>query len=74
MTSEIEKRLSSRRADISIIINSGEQVAVEIQHSLISVNDLRQRTLDYNSKGIYVLWILHGEGNSVGSKKYPENK
>jgi competence CoiA-like predicted nuclease len=68
---EIEKYLGSRFADVYFQLKSGEKVVIEIQNSKISVQELKQRTEDYNQLEIYVLWLIHGEGNCVASKKYP---
>ncbi|MFW9930276.1 MAG: competence protein CoiA family protein [Candidatus Thorarchaeota archaeon] len=68
---KIEKYLGIRFADIYFRLISGEKVVIEIQNSKISVKELKQRTEDYNHLGIYVLWLIHGEGNCIASKKYP---
>ena len=52
---------------------NGKEVVVEIQNSYISVSEIKKRTKDYNDLGIYVLWILYGEGKCVGSYKYPKD-
>ncbi len=69
----LEKRIENRRAEIFIKYLNGKRVAIEVQNSYIRVGDLIQRTKDYNKQGIYVLWILNGEGPCVASKKYPQN-
>lgn len=33
-------------------------VAIEVQISSLSVETIMERTIDYNQKGIYVLWLL----------------
>ena len=68
---EIEKYLGTRFADVYFQLRSGEKVVIEIQNSKISVQELKQRTEDYNQLEIYVLWLIHGEGNCVASKKFP---
>jgi competence CoiA-like predicted nuclease len=68
---EIEKYLGTRYADVYFQLRSGKKVVIEIQNSKISVQELKQRTEDYNHLGIYVLWLIHGEGTCVASKKYP---
>ncbi|MFX1591001.1 MAG: competence protein CoiA family protein, partial [Promethearchaeota archaeon] len=55
-------------------LNNGKEVVIEVQNSKISVKELKNRTKDYNEKGIYVLWILHGQGNCVTSPKFPKNE
>lgn len=68
---EIEKYFGTRFADVYFQLRSGEKVVIEIQNSKISVQELKKRTEDYNQIEIYVLWLIHGEGNCVASKKYP---
>lgn len=70
---EIEKYFGNRFADVYFQLKSGEKIVVEVQNSKISVKELKQRTQDYNHLGIHVLWLIHGEGNCVASKKYPWN-
>lgn len=70
----LEKYLNSRRADVYFKMKSGDKIAVEVQNSKITVKEIKKRTEDYTKKGIYVLWILHGMGPCVASKKRPENK
>jgi competence CoiA-like predicted nuclease len=67
----LEKYFGNRIADIYFRFNSGKEIVVEIQNSKRSAGEIIQRSKDYNEKGIYVLWILHGEGNCVGTFKYP---
>ncbi len=69
----LEERIENRRADVFIKYLDGKRVAIEVQNSYIKVGDLIQRTKDYNKLGIYVLWILSGEGPCVASKKYSQN-
>ena len=70
----LEKYINSRRADVYFRLNSGEQIVVEVQNSNIPVKEIIERTKHYNTNGIYVLWILSGNGNCVASPKYPEDK
>jgi len=70
---EMEKYFGNRFADVYFQLKSGEKVVIEIQNSNITIQDLKKRTQDYNRLGIYVLWLIHGEGNCVVSKKYPIN-
>ena len=69
----LEKYFGNRIADIYFRFSSGKEFVVEIQNSKISAGEIIQRSKDYNEKGIYVLWILHGEGNCVGTFKYPRD-
>jgi competence CoiA-like predicted nuclease len=68
---EMEKHFGNRFADIYFQLKSGKKIVIEIQNSKISIQELKQRTKDYNHLGIYVLWIIHGEGTCVSTKKYP---
>jgi competence CoiA-like predicted nuclease len=70
----LEKYFGNRFADIFFKLKGGYEVVVEVQNSNISVNEIRQRTKDYNEKGAYVLWILHGEGKCTPSFKYPKDQ
>jgi len=67
----LEKYFKSRRADVYFKFNSGQEVVVEIQNSPITSKEITARTKDYNTRGIYVLWILYGDGKCVGSPKNP---
>ncbi len=67
----LEKYLGNRFADVYFKLDTGKEVVVEVQNSKISVKELIKRTKDYNQKGMYVLWVLYGEGNCVASPKYP---
>ncbi|MHA1985662.1 MAG: competence protein CoiA family protein [Promethearchaeota archaeon] len=69
----LEKYFESRRADVYFKFNSGQEVVVEIQNSPITSKEITARTKDYNNRGIYVLWILYGEGRCVGSPKKPKH-
>ncbi|TFG01374.1 MAG: hypothetical protein EU539_14110, partial [Promethearchaeota archaeon] len=70
----IEKNFKTRIADIFFKLKDGKEVVVEIQHSGISHKEIKDRTLQYNQLGKYVLWILHGKGSVVAEFKYPEHK
>ncbi len=70
----LEKYINNRRADVYFRLNSGEQIVVEVQNSKISVKEIIDRTEHYNKMGIYVLWILYGNGSCVASPKYPQDK
>jgi len=67
----LEKYLGNRYADVYLKLNSGKEVVVEVQNSKISVKEIIARTKDYNEKGIFVLWMLYGEGKCVASPKKP---
>lgn len=53
---ELEKDFGTSVADIYARI-SGAQVAVEIQRSALTVNDIISRTQNYHRLGIAVLWV-----------------
>ena len=65
--SSLEKSFGERRADAYFYYKSGNKVAVEIQNSPMSSREITARTLDYNKKGIYVLWILNGQGKCIAA-------
>jgi len=72
--SSLEKHFGTRRADVYFKLLSGQKVAVEIQNSYITVKEIIDRSSDYTKKGIFVLWILNGKGNAVGSLKDPRDE
>ena len=69
----LEKYFESRRADVYFKLKSGQEVVIEIQNSPITSKEITARTKDYNNRGIYVLWILYGDGRCVGSPKNPKH-
>ncbi len=69
----LEKYFGKRFADVYFKFKNGKEVVVEIQNSPISVKEIMQRTNDYNKRGVYVLWILFGEGKCVASPKSPKD-
>jgi hypothetical protein len=69
----LEKYFGSRRADVYFKFSSGQEIVIEIQNSPITSKEITIRTKDYNSRGIYVLWVLYGDGRCVGSPKDPKN-
>lgn len=70
----LEKYINNRRADVYFQFQSGEQIIIEIQNSKISVKEIITRTEHYSNIGIYLLWILYGNGTCVASPKFPEDK
>lgn len=68
----LEKPIGDRRADIWIELSSKDQIAIEIQNSIMSVKELQQRTNHYTQNGVYVLWILNGKGPVVAEGKVPK--
>lgn len=70
----LEKYFGNRFADIYLKLSNNQEVVIEIQNSAITVKEIINRTKDYNQKGIYVLWILHGNGTCVASPKLPRDE
>jgi len=71
--SSLEKYFQNRRADVYFKFRDGKEIVVEIQNSRISVKEIIDRTLDYNKKGMYVLWLLNGKGRIVSAPKMPQH-
>ncbi|NHJ21673.1 MAG: hypothetical protein EAX91_12065 [Candidatus Lokiarchaeota archaeon] len=69
----LEKFFGNRFADVYFRLKDGQEIAVEVQNSKISPKEIINRFNDYNKLGVYVLWILYGEGKCVASHKYPNN-
>ena len=67
---ELERMISNRRADLYGELSDGKKFVIEFQHTKISPEELKERTLDYSRKGIYVLWILNG----ITYNKLPMNQ
>jgi len=55
-----EKVVGNRIADVCVILSNGKNIAIEIQHSKITSEEIVQRTRDYNAMRYHVLWILDG--------------
>lgn len=70
----VEKYFGNRFADVYFKLENGDEIVIEVQHSKIPINEIINRSKDYNEKGIYVLWILHGEGKCGASAKYPRDR
>ena len=69
-----EKYFGNRFADIYFRMRNGREIAVEVQNSAISVNEIKNRMNDYNKNGIHVLWILNEDGKCCFSPKQPINQ
>ena len=67
---EMERDFGSSIPDVFARI-SGTPVAIEIQRSSLSVNDIRARTQNYHQLGISVLWIGLQNPNLATSKYNP---
>ncbi len=61
----------SRKMDLFGSINR-KKFCIETQVSLLTPEDLLQRTLDYSRCGIYVLWLLHAHPNYLPSFSFYE--
>lgn len=70
----LEKYINNRRADVYFKLNSGEEIVIEVQNSKISVKEIIERTEHYNNVGMYVLWVLYGNGTCVASTKSAVDK
>lgn len=66
-----EKYFGNRFADIYFGMKDGGEIVVEVQNSAISVNEIKNRMIDYNKNGVHVLWILNGDGKCCFSPKQP---
>lgn len=53
---DMEANFNSVVADIYAVIN-GYKVAIEVQKSKISVNEIERRTIEYEKLGINILWL-----------------
>jgi competence protein CoiA len=53
----LERPLGTVRPDISFYLDD-VPVAIEVQISSLSVEEIMRRTIEYFRKGIYVLWLL----------------
>jgi hypothetical protein len=65
--------LGDRRADVMVWSPSGRQVAVEIQHSAISLDDLHRRSESYANAGIAVVWIPIIDTKILNNARVMEN-
>ncbi|MBY9009443.1 MAG: hypothetical protein KGD74_06225 [Candidatus Lokiarchaeota archaeon] len=55
-----EYPIGDRIADIYCKLSTGKKIVIEIQHSMILVKDLIQRTKEYNENNCFVLWVFNG--------------
>ena len=72
--SSLEKIINSRRADVYFKLSNNKEIVIEVQHSNISVKEIKERTKEYNDHNIFILWILDGMGNCVISPKVPADQ
>jgi hypothetical protein len=70
ITIKEEVQIGDRIADIYCELTNKKKVVIEVQHSMILVKNLLQRTKDYNDHGCHVLWVFNG--NSF--YRYPKNE
>jgi competence protein CoiA len=60
---KLERTIGAVRPDISLYINN-VPIAIELQHSSISVEEIRERTDKYTEQGMNVFWlVLEGLGD-----------
>ncbi len=69
---KLEYKIGDQIADVYFELRNGKKVVIECQNSQISKRKLIERTKNYTSKGIYVLWIFNGHGTCVSDKKNPK--
>ncbi len=62
---------ASRRADLLVHSPRGQGVAIEIQHSPISLAEVRQRTADHGSVGLATLWLPVIDLAAVAPRRVP---
>lgn len=66
---ELEKKLiDDRRADV-VMHGKEKSLVIECQVSPMTIEQLRERTLDYSKAGYHVLWIFH-----ISRFKVPEKR
>ncbi len=63
-----EYPIGDRIADVYCKLSTGKKIVVEIQHSMILVKDLIQRTREYNENNCFVLWVFNGSS----FERYPK--
>ena len=63
-----EYPIGDRIADVYCKLSTGKQIVIEIQHSMILVKDLIQRTKEYNENGCFVLWVF----NASSFERFPK--
>ena len=74
VTKKLEYKIGDQIADVYFELRNGKKVVIECQNSQISKKKLIERTKNYTSKDIYVLWIFNGLGTCVSDKKNPRNE
>jgi competence CoiA-like predicted nuclease len=65
-----EVGIGNRIADIFCQLANNKKVVIEVQHSMISVKNIIQRTRDYSDNDCYVLWVF----NASSFDRYPKNE
>jgi len=71
---KLEYKIGDQIADVYFELKNGKKVVIECQNSQITKRKLVERTKNYSSKDIYVLWIFNGHGTCVSDKKNPRNE
>lgn len=74
LESSKEKYFKENRGDVYFKLRGNQEVVVEVQHSKISVKEIKKRTSAFTKKGIHTLWILNGSGKCVGAPKQCEHR
>lgn len=59
-TVELEAWICERsiRPDVYIVTSKGSRIAIEVQASALTVDEIIRRTRKYHAQGIHVLWVL----------------
>lgn len=71
---KLEFVIRDQIADVYFELKNRQKVVIECQNSQISKKKLIERTKNYTSKNIYVLWIFNGHGTCVSDEKNPRNE
>lgn len=75
-TIELEKWICNRsiRPDIYIETVKGYKIAIEVQASQITVDELINRTKKYTQNNIHVLWVLVWRKSKISTSPYVTNQ
>lgn len=59
-TLELEAWICNRtiRPDVYAETRKGTRIAIEVQASALTVDEIKRRTVKYNKEGVHVLWVL----------------
>ncbi|HYC32862.1 MAG TPA: competence protein CoiA family protein [Gemmatimonadales bacterium] len=64
---DVEVPIGERRADVWVEKERENRVAIEIQASLIAVEELRAKMLDYRGRGVLALYLVRAAVFGAGS-------